>query len=205
MFCVSSLAHRVLFAARRLWCRSIVMVRPPSRGGAPGAQGAAVAPFGEGGAAAGAYAGGVAGGAGHCSGSGVDPEVVAVVAVFDAGFAYDGFDDGDVMVVGERFESRTGSVRRVSDDVGAGWFFADEFSTDAGVGGVSRGQDRGGYEPGLGFGRDMGLVSVPFAGPGFCDRAGLGGLLLILSGPWLHSELSAIGLPGLGPVPRPGP
>ena len=50
-----------------------------------------------GGGAAGAYAGGVPGGAGHCAGSGVDPEVVAVVAVFDVGFAYDGFDDGSVV------------------------------------------------------------------------------------------------------------
>ena len=136
MFCVSSLAHRVLFAARRSWYLVDCDGPSPSRGGAPGAQGAAVAPLGEWGAAAPTYAGGVPGGAGHCPGSGVDPEVVAVVAVFDAGFAYDGFDDGDVMVVGERFESRTRRVRRIGHDVGAGQFFGDKIGADVGVGGV---------------------------------------------------------------------
>ena len=158
MCCVSSLAHRVLFAARRSWCWSTLDGAYPLRGGAPCAQGAAVAPFGEGGGAAGAYAGGVPGGAGHCSGSGVDPEVVAVVAVSDVGFAYDGFDDGCVAVVVEGFESRTGSVGRVSDDVGSGWFTSDEVGAYIGVGGVGRGESHSSDQSGLGFG---GYVEFP--------------------------------------------
>ena len=80
------------------------------------------------------------------------------------GFAYDGFDDGCVVEFVERCESRTGSVGRVGDYAGSGGFFSDEAGGGFSVGSVGRGQDRGGYEPGLGFGGYVSLVPVPFTG-----------------------------------------
>ena len=175
------------------------------RGGASCSQGAAVASLREGGGTAGTYAAGVPGGTGHCPSFGVDIEVVAVVAVFDVGFAYDGFDDRGVAEIVEGFERGARTVGRVGDDVGAGGFLGNEFDDGIGVGGVGRGERHRGDQSGFWFGGDMGLVSRPVYGSGSCDRAAPRDLPLIWSGPWRHAELSAIGLPGGGPVPRLGP
>ena len=74
----------------------------------------------------------------------------------------------------ERFERRTQRVGRIGDYLCAGGFFGDESGADVGVGGVGRGQSHSCYEPGFGFGGDMGLVPVPFVGPGFVTVPGLG-------------------------------
>ena len=135
-------------------------------GGASCPQGAAVAPLREGGGTAGADAGGVPGGTGHLSSFGVYLEVVAVEPVFDVGFAYDWFHHRGVTKIVERFQRRTRRVRRIRDDFGIRGFFVDEIRDAVGVWGVGSGEDRGGDQPGFGFGSDMGLVPVPFAGPG---------------------------------------
>ena len=140
----------------------------------------------------------MAGGAGYCPGSGVDVEVVAVVAVFDAGFAHDGFDNRDMAFVVERFESRTGRVRRIGHDVGAGRFFGDKIGADVGVGGVGGSESHSSDEAAFGFGGYVSLVPVPFVGPGFVTVPGLGVYC---------RYCPVLGYPpgDPGPVPRPGP
>ena len=90
--------------------------------------------FGEGGGTAGADAGGVPDGTGHGSGFGVDVEVVAVVAVFDVGFADDGFGDGGEVVLVEGFEGGTGPIRRVGNNLAVGGLVGNEVGNQVGVG-----------------------------------------------------------------------
>ena len=108
-------------------------------GGASCPQGAAVAPLRERGGTTGAYTDGVVGGTRHCPFSGVDIEVVAVEPVFDVGFAYDWFHHRGVTKIVERFESRTGRVRRIRDDFGTRGFFGNEILDTVGVWGVGSG------------------------------------------------------------------
>ena len=114
------------------------------------------------------------GGTRHCPSFGVDIEVVAVEPVFDVGFAYDGFHHRGVAKTVEGFESRTGRVRRIRDDFGARGFFGNKILDTVGVWGVGSCQDRGGDQSGYGFGSDMGLVPVPFTGPGLVTMPGFG-------------------------------
>ena len=109
------------------------------RGGAPCPQWAAVAPLRERGGTTGAYTDGVVGGTRHRPSSGVDIEVVAVVAVFDVGFAYDGFHHRGVTKIVERFQCRTGRVRRIRNDFGARGCFGNEIRNAVGVWGVGSG------------------------------------------------------------------
>ena len=110
----------------------------------------------------------------HRASFGVDIEVVAVVSVFDVGFAYDWFGHRGVTEFVEGFERRTGRVRRIRDDFGTRGFFGNENRDAVGVGSVGSGQDRGGDQAGFGFGSDMGLVPVPFVGPGLVTMPGFG-------------------------------
>ena len=115
------------------------MVRPRLEGGAPCPQWAAVAPLRERGGTTGAYTDGVPGGTRHRPSSGVDIEVVAVEPVLDVGFAYDGFHHRGVTKIVERFERRTGRVRRIRNDFGARGCFGNEIRNAVGVWGVGSG------------------------------------------------------------------
>ena len=72
--------------------------------------------------------------------------------VLDVGFAYDGFHHRGVTKIVERFESRTGRVRRIRNDFGTRGCFGNETRDAVGVWGVGSCQNRGGDQPGYGFG-----------------------------------------------------
>ena len=73
------------------------------------------------------------GGTRHRPSPGVDGEVVAVEPVFDVGFAYDGFHHRGVTKIVERFESRTGRVRRIRNDFGTWGLVGNEILDTVGV------------------------------------------------------------------------
>ena len=82
------------------------------------------------------------------------------------GLQYDWFGHRGVIELVERFERRTRRVRRIGDDFGARRLFGNEICDAVGVWGLAAVRTAAGDQSVSGFGSDMGLVPVPFAGPG---------------------------------------
>jgi hypothetical protein len=79
-----------------------------------------------------------------------------------------GFDHDGVFGVGEVGTHRARSVSRIAEDLETRRFVFEERHTDGSVPDVRWGQVTGGDDPGFGFDRDVGLVSVPIRRSGLC-------------------------------------